>query len=85
MGLVLRKWDFFSKSRKTFWLNFHICFEKILFDEVVYICSLCSISVNFFTHAHIHDCVHVIKFVTEEICETALWKAVFKSRQVFGT
>lgn len=28
----------------------------------------------FFAHTHIHDCEHVIKFVMEEIRETALWK-----------
>lgn len=37
-------------------------------------CSLCSISVVFLAHTHIHDCEHVIKFVMEEIRETALWK-----------
>lgn len=40
---------------------------------------------EFFAHTHIHDCVHVIKFVMEEIRETALLKTVFKSRQVFET
>ena len=40
---------------------------------------------DFFAHPHIHHCVHVIKFVMEEIREIALWKTVFKSIQVFET
>lgn len=39
----------------------------------------------FFTHTHIHDCVHIIKFVVEEIGETAVCKTVVKSRRGFET
>lgn len=34
--------------------------------------------------ASIQYCVHVIKFVIGEMHETALWKTVFKFRQVSG-
>lgn len=39
----------------------------------------------FFTHTHIRDCVHILKFVVEEIGETAVCKTVVKSRRVFET